>query len=104
MQNDWGETDVGRVTPTPPFPSKSPRDNESNTGTISSTRGFVNELYDDDPDTQDFDDLIFALKTGGHFTPSEHEDQELEDKRNPSPPLPTEHYGVRRIEIADTHL
>ncbi len=54
----------------------------------------------DDRDSQDFDELIFALKTGG-YSPSEA-----------SPPVDTadtadssnSQYEMRRINIADTHL
>ena len=56
----------------------------------------------DDPDSQDFDDLIFALKTGGGFTPSETshtiDRDDIEDIHNHGP------YERRRISIADTHL
>ena len=66
-----------------------------------SFQGRVNEGYGDEPESQDFDDLIFALKTGGNFNPSPDEEKDLGDFEL----APTsEHYQVRRISIADTHI
>ncbi|XP_033109462.1 adhesion G-protein coupled receptor V1-like [Anneissia japonica] len=73
----------------------------------------------DETDSQDFDDLIFALKTGGTYSPniddglSEHRStSRLSDWRNVSrdsvpnskPNDPDDPYGLQRISIADTHL
>lgn len=58
--------------------------------------GQVNETYEEDIETQDFDDLIFALKTGGHFDPDEDEKPPFPDRQ--------EHFELRRISIPDTHL
>lgn len=61
--------------------------------------GRVNEMYEDDDDTQDFDDLVYALKTGGQF------DRTLDDEKDPElGDHGEEHYAMRRISIADTHL
>ena len=61
--------------------------------------GRVNEMYEDDDDTQDFDDLVYALKTGGQF------DRTLDDEKDPDlGDQGEEHYAMRRISIADTHL
>lgn len=63
--------------------------------------GRVNEMYEDDFENQDFDDLIFALKTGGQFEPTHDDEKEPEmdvDGRG------HEHFAPRRISIADTHL
>lgn len=60
--------------------------------------GQVNETYEEDIETQDFDDLIFALKTGGHFDPDEDEKPSLSDRDR------QEHFELRRISIPDTHL
>lgn len=66
-----------------------------------SFQGRVNEGYGDEPESQDFDDLIFALKSGGNFNPSPDDEKDLGDFEL----APTsEHYQVRRISIADTHL
>lgn len=63
--------------------------------------GRVNEVYEDDYDTQDFDDLIFALKTGGQFEPTLDVEKEPElDGAGQG----DEQYAMRRISIADTHL
>ena len=56
-------------------------------------------MYEDDDDTQDFDDLIIALKTGGQFEPTMDEEKDL-DMGDPG----DEQYAMRRISIADTHL
>ena len=64
--------------------------------------GRLNESYDVESD--EFDDLIFALKTGGRLTPVEPMEQELEEKR-PSPRAASaDQPQIRRIKIADTHL
>ena len=82
-----------------------PMDLPDNTRIIESPnygRGQINESYDIESD--EFDDLIFALKTGGRLTPVGPEEQELEEKQ-PSPrPVSTDQPQIRRIKIADTHL
>ncbi|KAL4228132.1 hypothetical protein ACF0H5_013567 [Mactra antiquata] len=52
-------------------------------------------------DSKDFDDLLYALKTGGSFTPSDgnsESDQASVSSSN------IDKYELRRIDIADTHL
>jgi hypothetical protein len=52
-------------------------------------------------DTKDFEDLLYALKTGGSFTPSDgsgDSDRASEMSSN------IDKYELRRIDIADTHL
>ena len=65
--------------------------------------GRVNDMYEDDFETRDFDDLIFALKTGGQYdrepTPDDEKQADRDDDGQGE-----EHYGIRRISIADTHL
>lgn len=72
-------------------------------GTYASEGGFINtNLVTADEESQDFDDLIFALKTGSGLNVSDNES------------LPGSHDGgsvansqiveLRRIPIADTHL
>ena len=63
--------------------------------------GRVNEMYEDDYETRDFDDLVFALKTGGQYDQEPTRDDEKEPERDISG---QEHYELRRISIADTHL
>ena len=63
--------------------------------------GRVNDMYEDDYETRDFDDLVFALKTGGQYDQEPTRDDEKEPERDISG---QEHYGLRRISIADTHL
>ena len=65
-------------------------------------KGRLNESYDIESD--EFDDLIFALKTGGRLTPVELDEQELEDKGASPRPVSTDQPQIRRIKIADTHL
>lgn len=75
----------------------------------------MNEYYnnEDDIDEADFDDLIFALKSGGNFTPSIHEavqgdGEEFDDEDDeifPDPPPSSDRYpSVRRIKMGDTPL
>ncbi len=55
----------------------------------------------DDRSSQDLDELIFALKTGGAYSPSDIShaaDREVESTDV------TNQYEMRRISIADTHL
>lgn len=65
-----------------------------------SIAGRPNETFEpDDLDNTDFDDLIFALKTGGQFEPSRDVDDKDVDVSQGE-----EHFEMRRISIADTHL
>ncbi|KAH3717902.1 hypothetical protein DPMN_060698 [Dreissena polymorpha] len=52
-------------------------------------------------DTKDFDDLLYALKTGGSFSPS---DLDSMNSDKPSDSSSIDKYELRRIDIADTHL
>eukprot|EP00794_Sanderia_malayensis_P013696 gene13696-15123_t len=68
-------------------------------------RGHVNESYDDDDDDVEFDDLIFALKTGRGISPSIQEEQELDEKPLRTPrSASADQVNIRRIKIADTHV
>ena len=55
----------------------------------------------DEPESQEFDDLIFALRTGGTLLGEDDDDdsEPLPDKSSAS-----EHYEMRRISITDTRL
>ena len=53
-------------------------------------------------DTKDFDDLLYALKTGGSFTPSDINSSDSDKLSDISSKL--DKYELRRIDIADTHL
>lgn len=55
-----------------------------------------------DLDPQDFDDLLYALKTGQSFTPSEMSRSIADDDSQLSTKL--DRYETKRIDIADTHL
>ncbi|KXJ22688.1 hypothetical protein AC249_AIPGENE10918 [Exaiptasia diaphana] len=57
--------------------------------------GQMNENFEDDIETQDFDDLIFALKTGGHFDPSEEEKPSFDQQ---------EHFELRVKGITDRKI
>ncbi|XP_059910298.1 adhesion G-protein coupled receptor V1-like [Gadus macrocephalus] len=64
--------------------------------------GFVNNLVAGDEDSQEFDDLIFALKTGTGLNVSDSESiHEGHDEGSVSNSQIVE---LRRIPIADTHL
>ena len=84
-QADWDDLDFGAT----PKGSRKMLVNMDDTESL----GRVNEMYEEDDENQDFDDLIFALKTGGQFEPTR--DDEKEPELDP---------GLRRISIADTHL
>ena len=93
---------------------------------IPRNSGRLNESYNEDDviipsndyedvETADYDDLIFALKTGAGYSPSIPDDPDDEDRNpviEPDPELDdeappsssTEHYAMRRIKIGDTHL
>lgn len=53
-------------------------------------------------DTKDFDDLLYALKTGGSFTPSDIDSVNSDKASDASSNI--DKYELRRIDIADTHL
>lgn len=93
-QTDWDDLDYGA---TPKGSRKMLVDMDD---TESLAR--VNEMYeDDDYENQDFDDLIFALKTGGQY------EQSRDDEKIPEMEIDGhvhEHFAPRRISIADTHL
>lgn len=63
-------------------------------------------MHADENETSDFDDLIFALKTGGQFLPEPSDT--LRKNRMDShvkPESRSDTYGgARRVPIADTHL
>ncbi|CAH1797156.1 unnamed protein product [Owenia fusiformis] len=61
-------------------------------------------IGEDPGESQDFDDLIFALKTGGGFTPSEMSAQMESTLQDPEESTASPGYEMRRIAIADTHL
>ena len=98
----------------------------------TSRGGLANESFDQDElDSTDFDDLIFALKSSGNFTPSLHDDfadslsrtaddttgnnntsyreteeEDEDDETFPEPPPLEERYvtNTRRIRMGDTPL
>lgn len=89
------------------------------TSMMDNSNGLMNESYNDDDDDEDHlngvDDLIFALKSSGNFTPSIHEgfqndadnyhDDEDDAEIFPNPPPSSERYSaVRRIKMSDTPL
>ena len=53
-------------------------------------------------DTKDFDDLLYALKTNGSFTPSDINSTDSDKSSSASSKI--DKYELRRIDIADTHL
>ncbi|KAK3601207.1 hypothetical protein CHS0354_004407 [Potamilus streckersoni] len=55
----------------------------------------------DDSDTKDFDDLLYALKTGGSFTPS---DESYDSDKLSYVSSKMDIYELKRIDIADTHI
>lgn len=84
-QADWDDLDYGAT----PKGSRKMLVNMDDTESL----GRVNEMYEDDDENQHFDDLIFALKTGGQFEPTRDDEKE-----------PEMDIDMRRISIADTHL
>nr|XP_006812422.1 PREDICTED: G protein coupled receptor 98-like protein isoform X1 [Saccoglossus kowalevskii] len=94
----------------------------SHTSNIYAPMPYANNLApQDEPDSQEFDDLIFALKTGTTYSPSEDDglserarsshlgdvtdgtrstEQLVQDMSGDA----DDHYELRRISIADTHL
>ena len=53
-------------------------------------------------ESKDFDDLLYALKTGGSFTPSDINSEDSDNRSEVSSKI--DKYELRRIDIADTHL
>ena len=53
-------------------------------------------------ESKDFDDLLYALKTGGSFTPSDINSEDSDNRSDVSSKI--DKYELRRIDIADTHL
>ena len=53
-------------------------------------------------ESKDFDDLLYALKTGGSFTPSDGDSLDSDKLSDISSKV--DKYELRRIDIADTHL
>lgn len=97
-ESDWED---GELAPTPRGSRKLLVNMNGQINDSSSFHGRTNEGYGDEPESQDFDDLIYALKTGGNFDPSPDDEKDLGDFEL----APTsDHYQVRRISIADTHL
>ena len=94
-QSDWDDLDYGAT----PKGSRKMLVNMDDTESL----GRVNEMFEDDDDTRDFDDLIFALKTGGQYDREPTRDDEKEPQLD-SGGQGEEHYEMRRISIADTHL
>lgn len=93
-QTDWDDLDYGAT----PKGSRKMLVNMDDTESL----GRVNEMYeDDDFENHDFDDLIFALKTGGQYdqTPDDEKVPEMDGDGHRF-----EHFEPRRISIADTHL
>lgn len=69
----------------------------------------MNESYDSvELEATDFDDLMYALKTGGRFTPSVNADvidKEENSMEDVSPPTsPQGGVSIRKLTIGDTHL
>lgn len=94
-QSDWDDLDLG-VTPKG---SRKMLVNMDDTDSL----GRVNEMYeDDDFENRDLDDLVFALKTGGQFEREPTHDDEKPELDGSG--QGQEHYEMRRISIADTHL
>lgn len=94
-QSDWDDLDLG-VTPKG---SRKMLVNMDDTDSL----GRVNEMYeDDDFENRDLDDLVFALKTGGQFEREPTDDDEKPELDGSG--QGQEHYEMRRISIADTHL
>ncbi|XP_070543508.1 adhesion G-protein coupled receptor V1-like isoform X2 [Ptychodera flava] len=123
--NNWDRTSVVHSHHSDMYPEKQPPPHTNN---IYSTMPYSNNIHadppQDEPDSQEFDDLIFALKTGTTYTPSEDDalserarsshlnDSGEHNKSTEQLILDTsadnaqdaEHYEMRRISIADTHL
>lgn len=95
FQSDWDDLDFGAT----PKGSRKMLVNLDDTDSL----GRGNDAYDDDDENQDFDDLIFALKTGGQYEGNPTRDDE-KDPDMDSSRFGGDQFGLRRISIADTHL
>ncbi|XP_066273052.1 adhesion G-protein coupled receptor V1-like isoform X1 [Branchiostoma lanceolatum] len=104
--SDWGHDGLGSLTP-----SNLKKYSPATPGNIYITTPTRSPVDDQDlQEEQEFDDLIFALKTGAPFDSSGEE--ERPQSRNQSQLTndldysgdSNEHYEMRRINIADTHL
>ena len=75
-----------------------------NTPTTFRRHGDNNESYEDNGDIEsgDFDDLIFALKSGPSVNEEINEDRDDHDL--PPTSSASEQYAIRRIKMGDTHL
>lgn len=71
-------------------------------GTDSTDGGFINTNLVADDESQDFDDLIFALKTGSGLNLSDNES--IHGSHDGGSTAPSQIVELRRIPIADTHL
>ncbi|XP_057301693.1 adhesion G-protein coupled receptor V1-like isoform X2 [Hydractinia symbiolongicarpus] len=104
--NEWGDVELPRVTSQSLYSPISERNKHTDTfNTPASQRryGNNNDSFEDE-DSADFDDLIFALKSGSGYTPSVNEDNNEEPVDLPPGSSSSEQYTVRRIKIGDTHL
>ena len=99
FQSEWEDVELPATLNPMDFPDKAAILDSPDLG---ASRGQVNESYDIDSD--EFDDLIFALKTGGPLTQNLPDEQELEEKIVTPRPTSADQPQVRRIKIADTHL
>jgi len=93
--SDWDDLDFGAT----PKGSRKMLVNLDDTDSLAR----VNDGFDDDDENQDFDDLIFALKTGGQYEGSPTRDDQ-KDPDMDSGRFGGDQLGLRRISIADTHL
>uniref|UniRef100_A0A8C7IVD8 Adhesion G-protein coupled receptor V1 n=1 Tax=Oncorhynchus kisutch TaxID=8019 RepID=A0A8C7IVD8_ONCKI len=64
--------------------------------------GFINDNLVADEESQEFDDLIFALKTGSGLNLSDNES--IHGSHDGGSTAPSQIVELRRIPIADTHL
>ena len=92
VKSDWEDMDLGAT----PKGSRKMLVELNDTDSLEQ----VNYAYEDDYDTRDFDDLIFALKTGSQFEPTLGDEKDAGGHID----LGEENYEMKRISIADTHL
>nr|XP_029505246.1 adhesion G-protein coupled receptor V1-like [Oncorhynchus nerka] len=71
-------------------------------GAYATDGGFINTNLVADDESQDFDDLIFALKTGSGLNLSDNES--IHGSHDGGSTAPSQIVELRRIPIADTHL
>ncbi|XP_071260291.1 adhesion G-protein coupled receptor V1-like isoform X2 [Salvelinus alpinus] len=71
-------------------------------GAYTTNGGFINTNLVADHESQDFDDLIFALKTGSGLNLSDNES--IPGSHDDGSTAPSQIVELRRIPIADTHL